>query len=108
MLRKLFEAEGYTVSEAPDGEKGVKSYNENPTDLIITDLIMPEKEGIETIRELKKAYPDIKIIAMSGGGKNNPDVYLQIAKQIGAIEIFNKPIRTEELLKTVKKWISPR
>ncbi len=105
MLRKLFESEGYTVTEASDGIGGIKRYHENPADLIITDLIMPEKEGIETIRELKKKYPDVKIIAMSGGGKGNPDGYLNLAKKLGAIQTFEKPIRKEELLKAVNNLI---
>ncbi len=105
LLRELFESEGYTVNEAFDGEEGIKRYHENPADLIITDLIMPEKEGIETIRELKKRYPDVKIIAMSGGGKGKPDGYLRFAKNLGAIRTFEKPIMKEELLKAVENLI---
>jgi len=67
-LRKMLERQGYEVEEAPDGKAGLTLYQENPADLIITDLIMPEMEGIETIMELRRRFPDVKIIAMSGGG----------------------------------------
>ncbi len=105
MLRKLFESEGYKVTVASDGNEGIRRYHENPVDLIITDLIMPEKEGIETIWELKNKYPDVKIIAMSGGGKVKPEGYLHLAEQLGAIQTFSKPIRKEELLVAVKGLI---
>lgn len=64
---------------------------------------MPEKEGLETIQTLRKGYPNVPIIAMSGGGKNSPDGYLNMAKLLGAQATFEKPINKEELLNTVKK-----
>ena len=102
VMRKMLESEGYTVTDAADGKEGLESYQENPPDLVITDLIMPGKEGIETIRELKEKNPEVKIIAMSGGGKNNPEDYLRLAKVLGAIYTFDKPVRKDELLKAVK------
>ncbi len=105
MLRQLFEREGFEVMDASDGKEGIRLYRENPADLIISDLIMPGKEGLETIRELKKEYPNVKIIAMSGGGRANPDGYLDLAKKLGAIQTFEKPIRKEELLKSIHNLI---
>ena len=105
MLRKMLEAEGYTVTEAADGTEGITRYQEHPADLIITDIIMPEKEGIETIMELKKQNPGVKIIAMSGGGKNQPEGYLKTAKLLGAKETFSKPIRKETLLQAIKNLV---
>jgi len=105
LLRKLFESRGYTVSEASNGNEGIRQYQQKPADLIITDLIMPEKEGIETIVELKKKYPDIKIIAMSGGGKFQHSGYLDVAKRLGAECTFEKPIRREELLAAIKQMV---
>ena len=93
------------VGQALTGREGIECYRENPADLIITDIIMPDKEGIETIRTLKKEYPDVKIIAMSGGGKNRPDDYLKLAEVLGAIHTFDKPIRKDELLETIKNLI---
>jgi len=105
ILRKLLESEGYTVAEASDGIEGIKRYHENPADLVITDIIMPDKEGLETIVELKQKNPAIKIIAMSGGGKNKPAGYLNTAKLLGAIQTFEKPIRKETLLKAIKNLV---
>jgi DNA-binding response OmpR family regulator len=102
MLRQLLEHEGYEVMEAPDGREGIKTYRSKPADLIITDIVMPEKEGIETIMELKQDYPDVKIIAMSGGGRIEPETYLKMAKNFGALLTFTKPIQTRQLLNAVK------
>ena len=101
-LRKILEREGYEVATAPDGRKGIKCYREDPTDLIITDLIMPEKEGIETIMELRRDFPDAKIIAISGGVRNNPTTYLGLAENLGAQYVFSKPVDRKEFLKAVQ------
>ena len=108
-IRKLFikklAARGYEIIEACDGKQGLKLYRENRPDLVITDLVMPEKEGIETITELKREFPKVKIIAISGGGRNIPDAYLQIAKSLGAERTFSKPIDWPELIKAVRKLL---
>jgi CheY-like chemotaxis protein len=67
IVKHALEEDGHEVIEAGDGEEGIQLYRKNPTDLVVTDIIMPRKEGIETIKELRRNYPDIKIIAMSGG-----------------------------------------
>ncbi len=102
MLRQMLEREGYEVLEAADGAEGLKIYRQEPADLVITDLIMPEKEGIETIRELKKDFPDVKIIAMSGGGRIGPETYLDIAQKLGALQTLTKPLDRKELLEAVR------
>ncbi len=102
MLKLMLEREGYEVVEAPDGVEGIKIYRQNPADLIITDLIMPNKDGIGMIIDLKKEFPDVNIIAMSGGGLNKPDGYLKGAKKLGAACTLTKPIDREEMLKAVK------
>ena len=106
MLRQTLEREGYEVVDASDGKEGLRRYRENPTDLIITDLIMPEKEGIETILELRRDFPDVKIIAISGGGRIDPGQYLSIAKSFGAQYTFAKPIERKELLKAVRELLN--
>jgi CheY-like chemotaxis protein len=103
MLTLMLEREGYEVVEAPDGADGIKIYRQNPADLIITDLIMPNKDGIGMIIDLKKEFPDVKIIAMSGGGLNKPDGYLKGAKKLGAACTLTKPIDREEMLKAVRE-----
>jgi len=103
MLRQMLELEGFEVMDAHDGQEGIKLFHENPADLIITDIFMPEKEGLETIRELKKGYPDVKIIAISGGRKIGPGEYLLLAERFGAIRTFKKPVKREELLDAVRE-----
>ncbi len=101
MLKLMLERDGYEVVEAPDGVEGIRVYRQNPADLIITDLIMPNKDGIGMIIDLKKEFPEVKIIAMSGGGLNKPDGYLKGAKKLGASCTLTKPIDREEMLRVV-------
>ncbi len=105
MLHQLLEMEGYEVMEAANGKQAIEIRRREAVDIIITDLIMPEKEGIETIRELKELFPDIKIIAMSGGGVVGPEAYLKIAKGLGAQKAYVKPIEREKLLRGVRELL---
>jgi DNA-binding response OmpR family regulator len=105
MLRLMLEREGYEVVEAPDGSEGIKAYRQKPADLVITDLIMPNKDGIGMIIELQKEFSDVKIIAMSGGGLNKPEGYLKGAKKLGAACTLTKPIDREKMLRAVKNII---
>ena len=102
MLRLMLERAGFEVLEAQDGAEGIDMYRENPTDLIITDLIMPNKDGIGMIIALKKEFPDAKIIAMSGGGLNRPEGYLMGAQKLGAARTLTKPIDREEMLRAIR------
>jgi DNA-binding response OmpR family regulator len=102
MLKKVFEREGYNVIVASNGEDGMKLYKEKQPDIVITDLILPGKEGIQIIMELRKEDPNLPIIGMSGGGYIDPDSYLHLAKSLGANAVFTKPIKIEELLNIVK------
>lgn len=101
LIHIMLEKNGYEVDEAADGAEGMKKIKADPPDLIITDLIMPGKEGIETIIELRRDYPDVKIIAMSGGGVIGPREYLKMAKSVGAHRTFKKPFEMRELLESV-------
>ena len=105
MLRLMLERVGYEVLEAADGMEGIRQYRDNPADLIITDLIMPNKDGIGMIIELKKEFPSVKIIAMSGGGVNRPEGYLDGAKKLGATRTLTKPIDRDEMLNAVKETL---
>jgi len=105
MLRKLIERNGYEVIDVSGAQEGIRIYQENPTDLIITDLIMPDKDGIETIQELKQHFPDVKIIAISGGGRLGPEGYLYLAKMLGANRTLTKPIELPELLKAIEELL---
>ena len=105
MLRLMLERVGHEVIEAPDGIEGIRQYRANPADLIITDLIMPNKDGIGMIIDLKKEFPKVKFIAMSGGGVNRPEGYLDGAKKLGATRTLTKPIDREEMLAAVKETL---
>ena len=101
LLRAMLERKGHEVDEAFDGNEATKRIRANPPDLIITDLIMPDKEGIETIMELRRDFPDMKIIAMSGGGIIGAREYLRMAKSVGAHRTFKKPFEMGEFLQAV-------
>ena len=102
MLHTTLERAGYDVVDARDGNQALQSFRAQPPDLVLTDLIMPDKEGLETIMELRAVQPDLKIIAMSGGGRNCPGDYLKVAAQMGAARVMAKPFSSRELLEAVE------
>ena len=106
LLCRAMEYAGFKVEAAADGRKGLRLFEENSYDLVITDLIMPEQEGMETITFLRRNYPDIKIIAISGGGRIGPETYLPAAKELGADEAFAKPFPIDDLINAVKRLLS--
>jgi len=106
ILIEILEMEGYQVANADNGKAGLKIHKENPVDLIITDIIMPEMEGLETIRELRKISPKVKIIAISGGGRLGPNGYLTMAEKMGANLTFDKPLNPEKIVTEVAKLLS--
>ena len=101
MLEHILKAAGHEVSLAADGREGVERYCASPADLVITDLYMPNQEGLETIGELRRRFPEVAIIAMSG--KAAALTMLSIAQKFGAIGILHKPFLTEELIAAVGK-----
>lgn len=105
-LRITLEGENYDVAEAENGNVGILLHKQNPFDLVITDLIMPGKEGIETIIELKRDFPGIKIIAMSGGGRTAFSDYLNIARELGVNGTLQKPFDEESLCQCVRECLS--
>ena len=88
MLKKMLERSGYEVDLAANGIEGIELFKKSQPDLVISDIIMPEKEGLETIREMKRLRPDLKIIALSGGGKVSSDNYLNTSKIFGASRVL--------------------
>ncbi len=101
VFKIALERAGYAVNVASDGDDGLRQFRSNPADLLIVDIIMPEKDGIETIAEVRKEFPDVKIVAVSGGGRISSDEYLKIAKTLGADRTLEKPITRNELLEAV-------
>jgi CheY-like chemotaxis protein len=106
MLRLTLEREGYEVLEAGDGNQALATYSAEPTDLVIMDIVMPEKEGIETIMDLRRQYGDVKIIAISGGGRVNPEDYLRWARTFGVQHTFTKPVDRSRLLAAVNELMA--
>ncbi|OGG46874.1 MAG: hypothetical protein A3F84_00360 [Candidatus Handelsmanbacteria bacterium RIFCSPLOWO2_12_FULL_64_10] len=98
-LRQILERAGHRVVDAPDGETGLNLYRQGPADLVITDLMMPSKEGVETTIELRQEFPDARVIAISGVD----DISLLQASAFGALRVFRKPLDTEKLLKAVEE-----
>ena len=105
MLKKMLERNGFEVDLAANGNEGLDLFKRSPSDLVITDIIMPEKEGLETIREMRRLRSDLKIIAMSGGGKVSADNYLEIAKIFGASKVMEKPFSQQEMVSAVKELL---
>jgi YesN/AraC family two-component response regulator len=102
MLKKMIEKIGYDVELASNGREGMDIFRNNGVDMVITDIIMPDKEGLEIILEMKQAQPDLKIIAISGGGRISPESYLECAMHFGASRVFQKPFKQKELVSAVK------
>jgi CheY-like chemotaxis protein len=98
---------GHRVEEAVNGEEGLKRMRANPADLVISDIFMPEKEGLETIDEIRRNHPQTRIIAISGGGRMDPADYLEIAERVGADRSLSKPFDILQLLDVVKTLLEP-
>jgi CheY-like chemotaxis protein len=107
-LGRLFLRSGYEVAEAENGRTALQEMARQPADLVITDLIMPEVEGVETIRSLRRQYPGIKIIAMSGGGRSSAEGYLRIAQNLGAQRVLAKPLTPWELLEAIRELLDAK
>lgn len=105
-IRAVLEGAGYRISDAGDADIGLGMQRANPFDAVIVDLVMPKKEGLETIRELKHDYPDLPIIAISGGGDIVRKNYIQAAELFGAVATLEKPFDGDELLSTIASVIT--
>lgn len=106
LVRRVLEAAGHQVTEAPDGRKGIMLFRLEKPDLVITDILMPEKEGIETIRELRAAAADVPILAISGGGRTAHLDFLDIAREFGALASLSKPFLPRQLLEEVTRLLA--
>ncbi len=102
-LKMALEMEGHNTTTASDGREALRILDNKRPDLIITDIIMPECDGIEVICSVKERSPNTKIMAISGGGRINAKDHLKIAKQLGACSVMTKPFSTEELLLEIEK-----
>ena len=106
MMMCTLDRAGYETIGACDGREGLASFRRSPADLIITDIFMPEMDGVETIIELRRDFPDARIIAVSGGGRLSSDDYLPFAEKLGARLTLRKPFSPPELLSAVDQVLS--
>jgi len=105
-LKRFLEKEGFQVIDASNGAAGLEILNNDPVDLVITDIFMPEREGIGMIMELQQDIPDVKIIAISGGGNVESVDFLELAGNLGANKVFQKPFTHKELLAAVRELLN--
>ncbi|NOZ11313.1 MAG: response regulator [Gammaproteobacteria bacterium] len=107
LFKEMLAGRSHDIRVAENGDEAIAACREKPADLLITDLVMPKKNGIDLILELKKDHPDIRIIAVSGGGGiSGRFEYLPIAKMIGARTVLNKPFSAQVLRDAVDQALA--
>ena len=107
VLREMLVRAGYEVISAANGKQGLRMFKESPTDLVITDILMPVMPGSRLISTLHEDYPNVKIIAISGGGSTHQsEGYLSLASDLGAHLILTKPIQYAELIAAVEEALA--
>jgi len=99
-IRRALETDGFEVTEASNGRIGISLFQNRPTDLVISDIFMPEKDGLETIIDLKRDYPGVRIVTMNDNPFGDMD-YTTVALRLGAIRVLKKPLGQDVLLDTV-------
>ena len=105
MLSEALTSEGFEVREASEGHRGIALYAQQPTDVVITDVVMPDKEGLEMILQMKRLHAGVKIIAISGGGRGRSEGYLKTAKAFGAQLVLAKPFSHREIVDAIYQVI---
>jgi len=109
MLRQILEAAGHTVVEAEDGVQGVAFYRQQPTDLLIVDIMMPVKDGMTVINDITRDDPQAKIIVVTGGGqRGQAEFFCDASRILGAKRTFLKPIDPAEMLAAIEELVSRR
>ena len=106
MLQLTLVKLGHEVTEARDGKEALHLCAQEPPDVVLTDLVMPEKEGLETIATLKRGWPEVKVIAMSGGARINARDFLKVAKLMGAHATLEKPFSNQEMAMAIEAVLS--
>ncbi len=101
LLRQVLEAAGHEMEEALDGDEGLRLYRARPTDVVLTDLLMPGGDGLTAIHEILRELPDAAIIAISGGGNSRNLNLLPKAMEMGAVKSLEKPFDMHELLRGI-------
>lgn len=106
VLRKILQFEGYDVVTAANGEEGLELFRQTPCDLVITDMVMPAKDGLQTILDLRNEKPDLPVIAMSGGGTISKERYLAVAGYLDRVITIAKPFSVGSVVEAVTKLLS--
>jgi DNA-binding response OmpR family regulator len=105
-LSRFLQRSGYEVFTAANGHEGIALTRFIRVNVVVTDILMPEKEGLETIRQLRREFPGLKLIAVSGGGVVDPVNYLSLARKLGVDRTFAKPFSFFELGAAIRELIS--
>jgi CheY-like chemotaxis protein len=105
LIRIILVQEGHSVVEALNGKMAIEQIKASGVQLVITDVVMPDMDGLELIRFIRKTSSQTKIIAISGAGREGPDLYLNIAEQFGADAILMKPFTSEQLIEKVSALV---
>lgn len=108
LIRRGLENTGYTVAEATNGFEAMTQFRQFKPDGVITDLLMPERDGIETILEIRRLAPHVPIMAISGGYSNMAPVYLKTAGELGADVMLSKPFSVAQLLSALAPLVKPK
>jgi CheY-like chemotaxis protein len=101
-VHKMLERSGYDVQSTGIGQEALAWYRREQADLVITDLIMPDTDGLEMIQELRRINPAVRVLAISGGGRVDAEEYLSVARKFGAVEVLPKPFTAPELKQAVE------
>lgn len=99
---EMLRGAGYDVAEAEDGDVAIRHLEQHAVDLAVLDLLMPNKEGVETIKEIKQRWPQVRIVAISSGGRLDANYLLPLAKAMGADAVYKKPLTAEPFLQMVE------
>jgi DNA-binding response OmpR family regulator len=102
LFKALLEAQGHEVAIAEHGRAAMEILRQQPFDLVMTDVLMPEQDGIETIVQIRSHWPKLRVLAMTGGGHLDAHYYLRVAKNLGATSLLQKPFSADELLHAIR------
>ena len=102
LFKALLEAQGHEVAVAHHGREAIAMLGERSFDLVMTDVLMPEQDGLETIMQIRGRWPKLRVLAMTGGGHLDAHYYLRVAKNLGATSLLQKPFSADELLHAIR------
>ncbi len=105
-LRQIISLAGYTVVTAMNAQEAMDRQQNEPSEIVITDIVMPGRNGLELIAKLRSEFPEVKIIAISGGGVGSSQSYLSIAEAMGAVRTFAKPFDPDQLIRAIEELLA--